>query len=152
MNRTLTLAAAALALFAAGTVSAHQGAKGVVKQRMDAMKDTSERMKSMRASIDRGKERNAESLAADAEQIAVHAAEISKMFPEGSTSEVSEAKPEIWQENAEFLDLADMMARRAARVAEMARVGTEDATLQAAFAELGESCKSCHTKFRMKKQ
>ena len=152
MNRTLTLAAAALALFAAGTVSAHQGAQGVVKQRMDAMKDTSARMKSINGAIRKGSDRDAESLAADAEQIAVHAAEISELFPEGSTSEVSEARRAIWQENAEFLDMADMMARRAARVAEMARVGTEDTTLQAAFARLGESCKSCHTRFRMKKQ
>ena len=100
--RTALLAAALAFAVAGGTllapvvVDAHSGATGIVKMRMDAMKDIGEQMKLL-AAMTKGQVRHDGARAAAAARvIGGHAAHIPEMFPEGSNTGMSEAAPTIW--------------------------------------------------------
>ncbi|MFW1678340.1 c-type cytochrome [Pontibacter sp. JAM-7] len=88
-------------------VVAHSGASGVVKQRMDAMKDMKDSMKTI-SDMFKGKALyEADKVQAAAAVIRDHAGEqLTKLFPEGSLQHPTEAKPEIWQEWDRFSRLA----------------------------------------------
>jgi cytochrome c556 len=71
------------------------------------------------------------------------------LFPEGSTSKDSDAKPEIWKNKADFNDWAKQIKEDTAKAAEAAPGGI--AALQPAFVALGKSCQGCHEKYRVQK-
>jgi cytochrome c556 len=71
------------------------------------------------------------------------------LFPEGSTSKDSDAKPEIWKNKADFEGWAGQVKEDTAKAVVAAAGGM--ATLQPAFAELGKSCRGCHEKYRAEK-
>ena len=71
------------------------------------------------------------------------------LFPEGSTSKDSDAKPEIWKNKADFEGWAGQVKEDTAKAVAAAAGGM--ATLQPAFAELGKSCRGCHEKYRAEK-
>ena len=87
---------------------------------------------------------------AAAEAIATHFRNSAALFPEGSGGGVSEAKPEIWtdwpgfeKEATDFERTVDML-RAAVQSGEHAR-------LDAALADVGKTCSSCHKRFRLPK-
>lgn len=114
---TLVLAGAAAAL-------AHGGATGVVKERMDAMGEMGDVMKSL-SSIMRGdKDYDAAAVRSGAEVIQSHSGEaLTKLFPEHSIEGPSEAKPEIWSNWQEFEALANQLDLFAAALDEAAENG-----------------------------
>jgi cytochrome c556 len=71
------------------------------------------------------------------------------LFPEGSTSKDSDAKPEIWKNKADFNDWAKQLKEDTAKAAAAAAGGI--ATLQPAFAAVGKSCQGCHESYRVQK-
>lgn len=105
----------------AGLVSAHTGAMGVVKERMELMKDAGEATKAL-ADMMRGKTAyEADDVRALAERIASHGGEaMTEKFPEGSLDPPTEARPEIWEDWSRFEELADQMKRYALALAEAA--------------------------------
>ena len=79
-------------------LSAHDGATGVVKQRMEAMSDMGDAMKAM-ASMVKGKQAFEPALFIQSgETIAEHSDMMPKLFPAGSMVGKSEALPAIWQQ------------------------------------------------------
>jgi cytochrome c556 len=68
------------------------------------------------------------------------------LFPEGS-AEGSDAKPEIWQDKADFDAKAQTVKEAAAKAAEAAPGGKD--SFQAAFGNVGQGCKGCHEKYRV---
>lgn len=68
------------------------------------------------------------------------------LFPEGSTSKDSDAKPDIWKNKADFDSLAAQVKSDSAKAATAAAGGM--ASLQPAFAALGRSCQACHEKYK----
>lgn len=68
------------------------------------------------------------------------------LFPEGS-AEGSDAKPEIWEDKADFEAKAETVKEAAAKAAEAAPGGKD--SFQAAFADVGQGCKGCHEKYRV---
>jgi cytochrome c556 len=68
------------------------------------------------------------------------------LFPAGST-EGSAAKPEIWQDKADFDAKAQTVKEAAAKAAEAAPGGKD--SFQAAFANVGQGCNGCHEKYRV---
>lgn len=92
----------------------------------------------------------------DAKQFELHAGRVAFM----STMLVDAFRPDtrefsvetaaldpIWDEFAEFEDLAKKMTGKAEELHKAAK-GGDFATVQAAFTELGQSCKNCHDKFK----
>lgn len=85
-----------------------------------------------------------------AETIAANIAEAKGLFPEGSTSPDSRAKPEIWEKKDEFNAAADTAVARAKALVEIGANANEDA-FKPAFAALGKGCGGCHKPFRVPK-
>jgi cytochrome c556 len=71
------------------------------------------------------------------------------LFPEGSAAG-SDAKPEIWEDKADFDAKAEAVKQATVKAAEAAPGGMD--SFQAAFADVGQGCKGCHEKYRVDKQ
>ncbi len=147
------LLAVALLVTGSAGLLAHSGAKGIVKERMEAMKAIGKAMKSLGA-MAKGetklRERNIRDAAAT---IASHAEKIGDLFPDAPNSRkshVTEAAPTIWEYNQEFLKIANVLTKEAKSLNAIA--ATKDRSqLGRQLGALGATCKSCHKKFRIKK-
>ena len=147
--------AGALALAAAGGPSrAHEGASGIVAERMEMMESLGDAMKRL-ASMYRGEAPyDPAAVRQAAVTIGRHGGEhMTRMFPPGSLDHSSEALPAIWQDWDRFTELADELAVHAESLSGSAEDG--DITGAAAalpsrgdFARLGRVCSACHTEFR----
>src|SRR5262247_2497316 len=92
---------------------------------------------------------NAEAVAANAETMALIATQILPLFPEGSLTDKSKAKPEIWQKWPEFETAVKNYAMQAEKLRDAAR--TKDlAATEAVAKDFGrQACGTCHTPFRV---
>jgi cytochrome c556 len=92
---------------------------------------------------------NAEAVAVNAETMALTSTMIPALFPEGSLTDKSKAKPEIWQKWAEFEAAAKNMGVQAEKLRDAAR--TKDlAATEAVAKEFGrQACGTCHQPFRV---
>lgn len=127
----------------------HSGATGVVKQRMDAMKDMAAAMK-MTGAMARGNAPFDATRAASASQrIEDHARQAPELFPQGSFGHPSEARPLIAAKRDDFAGHAARLGAAAARMREAAQLGDVNA-LAAARAEAGRACSGCHKVYREK--
>lgn len=92
---------------------------------------------------------NPEAVAVNAEALSLHAQRIPSLFPPGSLSEKSKAKPDIWQKWPEFEAAAKNLETRAGRLRDQA-VAKDAAAVQATVGTFGrEACGACHTPFRV---
>jgi cytochrome c556 len=83
----------------------------------------------------------------NAQAIALHSTRVVDLFPQGSTSEKSRAKEEIWQKWDDFVKLANTFRGDADQMVVVAAEGKPDAAtgqMKKVFA----GCKSCHDSFR----
>lgn len=159
--------------------TAHEGAQGIVKERMMAMEGIGTAMKEIKAMLRGEKAYDARSLAAQARRIRDHSGTaLTRLFPEGSLHGPSEASPSIWQRwelfetlaqdlgaSAERLALAAERAGSPARPESASGKGSKQLAMapengtgspgtalpMAAFATLAKSCAACHREFRIKK-
>jgi len=148
MKFTKTVAAAAIILATAAGAFAHSGAKGVVKDRMDLMKDIAGQMKIVAGMIKGEAQFDAGVVSRAAMAIASHADEIPQYFPEGSLEVPSEALPDIWKDWDTFLELTDDFQEKAIALSESALSAADAAAMRPQFLELGKTCSSCHQEFR----
>jgi cytochrome c556 len=92
---------------------------------------------------------NAEAVAVNAEALSLHAQRIPSLFPEGSLTEKSKAKPDIWQKWPEFQAAAKNLENRAGTLRDQA-VAKDAAAVTATVGNFGrEACGACHTPFRV---
>jgi cytochrome c556 len=82
-----------------------------------------------------------------AERGAFIATYVPELFPTGSITSSSKAKPELWQQQAEFQRLMRDMQSKTAALATAAR-GSDLEAIKPAFAAAGGSCKACHDKYK----
>jgi len=138
-------------IFVAGTAWAHEGATGLVKERMDAMSDIGKQMKTIGTMMKSGPYDPAV-LAAASGQIADRGGPaLLKLFPEDSLQDVSEAKAEIWTDWPKFQALAGDLQASAEALKDLAVEGAGKELTGPAFGTLAGTCKSCHETFRAKK-
>jgi len=92
---------------------------------------------------------NAEGVAVNAETMALIATQIVALFPEGSLTDKSKAKPEIWQKWPEFEAAVKNYGAQAEKLRDAAR--TKDlAATEAVAKDFGrQACGTCHTPFRV---
>lgn len=144
LTMLVCLASATLAL-------AHEGATGVVKERMDLMKRQQKDMKLI-GDMAKGKQRfDAVKAAEAARDVALTAKKIPDLFPEGSTGHPSDALPAIWKEWDRFAGDAEDLESVANELASSLDGGTGQ-EWKPAFQKLTDACKSCHQDFRAKKK
>jgi cytochrome c556 len=92
---------------------------------------------------------NIEAIAVNAETIAVMAPHIPALFPPGSLTEKSSAKPEIWEKRAEFDSAAQNLQSWAEKLRDTAKTKDAAAT-EAIVKDFGrQACGTCHTPFRV---
>ena len=142
---------AAGALFA-GIANAHSESTGNAEAdfRIAEMKKLGMNMGAI-AKVVKGEASYSDALNDNAKQIAAIAANMGKLFPEGSGVEASRAKPEIWTEQDKFQ--MDIEALQAAATQLVAAVKTGDqAMMGAALKETGGTCGACHKQFRKPKK
>ena len=91
---------------------------------------------------------NIEAIAVNAETLAMTARQIPALFPEGSLTEKSKAKPDIWQKWPEFQAAAKNLETQAEKLRDAARAKNEQLT-QDIVKDFGRTaCGTCHTPFR----
>lgn len=129
-------------------VLAHAGAEGVVADRMDAMKAIGKANRPL-AAIARGRsDFDLATVQASAKTIAEHAGQsFVDMFPEGSMSDVSEAKADIWEDFGRFSEYSMTLESTAMA---LSQIQSED-EFKAAFDAMSKNCGGCHRPFREKK-
>ena len=132
-------------------LSAHDGATGVVKQRMEAMSDMGDAMKAM-ASMVKGKQAfDPVIFIQSGETIIEHSEMMPELFPAGSMEGKSEALPSIWQKWDDFVSLGYRTKADAEELVQMAQDGAELRPLTKQFVKLASDCKACHKDYRKKK-
>ncbi len=94
---------------------------------------------------------NIEAIAVNAEVIAINASHIPFLFPKGSDTQASYAKPEVWEKWQEFEADAKNMEAWAEKLRDTAKTKDAAAT-EAIMKEFGaKTCGTCHTPFRRPK-
>ena len=93
-----------------------------------------------------------EAMAVNAETIAINAQHVPLLFPKGSLSDKSKAKPEIWDKWSEFEAAAKNLEAKAIEVRDAARA-KDQAKVEALMKDFGrQACGTCHTPFRQPQQ
>lgn len=91
---------------------------------------------------------NIESIAVNAETLAMTAQQIPGLFPEGSGTEKSKAKPDVWQKWPEFERAAKNLEVQSEKLRDAAKAKNEQLT-QDIVKDFGRNaCGACHTPFR----
>jgi len=91
---------------------------------------------------------NIEGIAVNAETLSMTAQQIPGLFPEGSGTEKSKAKPEIWQKWPEFERAAKNLEVQAEKLRDASKAKNEQLT-QDIVKDFGRNaCGTCHTPFR----
>lgn len=127
MNRNILVASAAALVVMTTATFAHDGATGIVKERMDAMSNMSKVMKTMSAMM-RGKEPlNAELIKTSTRTILSHSgSSLTELFPLKSNTGSSAARDEIWSNWEGFNALADQLKNFANGMEAAAKNGLMD--------------------------
>ena len=90
-----------------------------------------------------------DTVAVNAEAISLHAQKIPSLFPEGSLTDKSKAKPDIWQKWPEFQAAAKNLENRAGTLRDQA-TAKDGAAVTATVGTFGrDACCACHTPFRV---
>jgi cytochrome c556 len=122
---------------------------GPIKKRQALMKKNGEAATLVTAMFKGEKPYDAAAAAKAVKSIGDSMDEFVTLFPDGSTSKDSDAKPEIWKDKADFDGWAKQVKDDTPKAVAAAAGGM--ASLQPAFAELGKSCRGCHEKYRAEK-
>ena len=144
-------AIALVTLVAVGLAGAQQmqmmkvGSGDVVADRQRLMKLNAASLKDINEKVKAG---NIEAIQVNAETLALNAEHIPTLFPKGSLSDKSNAKPEIWAKREDFEKAAKNLEAWAVKLRDTAKTKDADAT-QAIVKDFGrETCGACHTPFR----
>jgi len=129
----------------AGKSMSKAGSGDVVADRQRVMKLQGASWADIQAKAKAG---NIEGIAVNAETLALTAQQIPGLFPEGSLTEKSKAKPEVWQKRAEFDAAAKNLEAQAEKLRDAAKAKNEQLT-QDLVKDFGrQACGTCHTPFR----
>jgi cytochrome c556 len=155
MNRRLSLTASVIVTASlivgvgagcAGKSMSKTGSGDVVGDRQRLMKLHGASFADIQAKAKAG---SYEAIAVNAETIALLAPQIPALFPEGSLTDKSKAKPEIWQKWPEFQAAAKNLETQAEKLRDAARSKNEQAT-QDVLKDFGRNaCGTCHQPFRV---
>lgn len=97
----------------------------------------------------KAKANNIEGIEVSAETLAINAQYIPVMFPEGSLTDKSKAKPDIWQKFPEFEAASKKMETEAVKLRDAAKAKNAQLT-QDIVKDFGRNaCGACHTPFRV---
>ncbi len=152
VKRTLGVAAVIAVGVAFGTIGTSPSdaqMSELTKQRVAAMKSMGGNMKKLGGAVASGDNAAA---AAAATEINNVAKAIASVFPEGSGTGETRAKPEIWQDFADFTAKANALDAASAKVIADANAGNLGSDPKAVVGSIGQNCGACHKVYRVPKQ
>jgi cytochrome c556 len=142
------LVIAAVIGFVTLVVSSHVFAQAdVIEQRQKLMKSNGADAKAINNAV---KEKDYATIEAKARDIMGNAEKILALFPKGSTTGKTKAKPEIWEKADEFAKNPKNLSKAASELADAAKA-KDDAAIAVKVKALGDVCASCHKTFRAEK-
>jgi len=142
----LGLAVVVTAGCASETKMAKSGSGDIVADRQRLMKLHGQVWADIQA---KAKANNIEGIEVSAETLAINAQYIPAMFPEGSLTDKSKAKPEVWQKWPEFEAAAKKMETEAVKLRDASKAKNAQLT-QDIVKDFGRNaCGACHTPFRV---
>ena len=123
---------------------AHEGVKGVVKERMDKFKMSKQMMKTIHKSI-----QNEDFGKIEKSAITLHnwGKEMINYFPYGSDEAPSEASTDIWLDPEDFKKAVKNFELASLQLINNSKEKDFDKTVDS-FRSLAGTCKGCHQKFR----
>ena len=119
----------------------------VIQKRQDAMNGNSAAAKAIKGAVET---KDYATVEAKAKDIMGTADKIVSLFPKGSTTGKTKAKPEIWEKPDDFSKAAKNLSKSADELASAAKAGNA-ADVDVKVKALGEACNSCHKQFRAEK-
>ena len=141
-----SLTAGLLAGCATGDKKMAMGSGDIVADRQRIMKLNGASWADAQAKIKAG---NFEAVAVNAETMALNAEHIPMLFPKGSLTDKSKAKPEVWEKWSEFTAAAKTMQTESEKLRDAARAKNQ-AQVEAIAKDFGRNaCGTCHTPFRV---
>ena len=144
MNRILKLSLMSAFIVCPAIAMAHSGATGIVKERMEAMKDVGAVMKELGAMVKGEVDFDAALVAKRDRDLKSRAARIPALFPANSIHGPSEALPQIWHNFEAFSQIAADLESAALALSGV----TQSSALPAALGAAGKTCKACHADYR----
>ena len=123
---------------------AHEGATGVIKERMDKFKMSKKMMKTIHRSI---QNEDFETIGKSGITLLKWSKEMINYFPEGSEVAPSEASGDIWLDPEGFKKAVNKFELASQKLVDNSKEKNFDKTV-VAFRGLARTCKGCHQKFR----
>jgi cytochrome c556 len=148
--RTCVILGSLVALTVVGCATANKsatmGTGDPVADRQRLMKNVGANWADIQAKVKAGAP---ETVAVNAEALSLHAQRIPGLFPDGSLTDKSKAKPDIWQKWPEFQAAAKNLENRSATLRDQA-MAKDGAAVTATVGTFGrDACGACHTPFRV---
>ncbi|MFI4966122.1 MAG: c-type cytochrome [Caulobacterales bacterium] len=148
-SRTFAWSAVAGVGLALGMTCVAVSAGNPVEARQAAMKQVGQTMKQASAYTSAQTPFDAAKVEGLMDGVAANAKKLKGLYPAGSgTDPKTSADPKIWQNKADF----DKRLTEMASLAAAAGNAKDTNAFKPAFKALGETCKSCHDVYRMKKK
>ena len=122
----------------------HDGATGIVKDRMEKFKASKSMMKQINKSFDK---KDFSAIKKNASKLKKWGLEMENYFPEGSDIKPSEANEKIWLEPESFKMAIQKFTQASIDLLKVSDDQDLDNTI-AAFRKLADTCKGCHKQFR----
>ena len=123
---------------------AHEGATGVIKERMDKFKMSKKMMQTIHRSI---QNEDFETIGKSWITLLKWSKEMINYFPKGSYVAPSEASGDIWLDPEGFKKAVNNFELASLKLVDNSREKNFDKTV-VAFRDLARTCKGCHQKFR----
>ncbi|MFL2818973.1 MAG: c-type cytochrome [Candidatus Puniceispirillales bacterium] len=131
-------------IFSLTQLYAHEGAKGIIKERMDKFKMSKNLMKKINKGL-----QNDDFLTIEksAQTLLKWSKEMPNYFPEGSDTPPSEASSDIWLDPEGFKKAIKNFELASLQLITQSQNKDFDMTVNS-FRSLAKTCKGCHQKFR----
>ena len=133
-----------LNIFSFTQLYAHEGAKGIIKERMDKFKMSKNLMKKINKGLQND---NFIIIEKSAQTLLNWSKEMSNYFPEGSDTPPSEASSDIWLDPEGFKIAIKNFESASLELITQSKNENFDMTVDS-FRSLAQTCKGCHQKFR----
>ena len=133
-----------LNIFSFTQLYAHEGAKGIIKERMDKFKMSKNLMKKINKGLQND---NFIIIEKSAQTLLNWSKEMSNYFPEGSDTPPSEASSDIWLDPEGFKIAIKNFELASLELITQSKNENFDMTVNS-FRDLAKTCKGCHQKFR----
>ncbi len=146
---TYRLSVLVIAVLTTGAAAvAHEGAMGVVAERMSAMKQMADSMKTVSEMLTGRRDFDATTARAGVAALHENCHQAREQFSSATKDHPSRASPAVWEKADEFKSEMERFDAAVKALVAASEVGNLDG-MKVPFKDVGQSCSSCHQKFRL---